>query len=199
MPEISLTDFVDFSISTPHRQLSKVREIANRGPYDPRFDFWKPMRECIQDHADDEGWGTMLADLTDPKKKKRYPGTAKMYRKFVAKQNDLKWFKPPAGTWSYQGLVVRVNPELGLELGDHKHVVKLYFKDEKLTKPRLKVVFEMIRLGLKLQDGIVPAVLDIAKGRLILPKGPDDNLLPLLEAQALAFVHLWKAVNPDKL
>ena len=142
MPDISLTDFVDFATTTPPSQLTKVRQLCSRGVYDPRFD----------------------------------------------------WFKPPSAVWSYGGLNVRVNPELGLQLGGKKHIIKLYFKDEKPTKQRLKVVFEMMRIGLALDSTVAAAVLDVSNGKLIVPKPLPEDLLPLLEAQALTFVHLWNAI-----
>lgn len=39
MPEISLTDWVDFVITAGPPQFTKVKELAVRGEYDPRFDF----------------------------------------------------------------------------------------------------------------------------------------------------------------
>jgi hypothetical protein len=93
-------------------------------------------------------------------------------------------------------LNVRVNPELGLNISGKKYIVKLYFKDEKPTKQRLKVVFEMMRIALCLDDTIMSAVIDVSNGKLIVPKPLAEDLLPLLEAQALAFMHLWSAVAP---
>jgi hypothetical protein len=195
MPDISLTDFVDFAITTPPSQLTKVRQLCSRGVYDPRFDFWKTLREGMQEfHQKDKSLDAVLVGLKDAKKLKRYPSAVKAYEKFVSKQKGLSWFKPPSAIWSYGGLNVRVNPELGLHLGGKKHVIKLYFKDEKPTKQRLKVVFEMMRIGLSLDATVVPAVIDVSSGRLIVPKPLAEDLLPLLEAQALAFMHLWKAI-----
>ncbi len=48
MIKISLTDFVDFVLTIPASHLTKVKKIANRGEYDPKNDFWKPLREGIQ-------------------------------------------------------------------------------------------------------------------------------------------------------
>jgi hypothetical protein len=198
MPDISLTDFVDFAIKTPSSQLTKVRQIVKRGAYDPRFDFWKALREAmLEPHEHGKALDHVLVGLTDAKKVKRYPQAVRAYKKFIAKQKDVAWFKPPSSVWSYQGLNVRINPELGLEIGGRKHAVKLYFKDEKPTNQRLKVVFEVMRIGLKLDSTITPAVVDVSAGRLITPKPLIDDLLPLLEAQALAFVHLWNAMSRE--
>jgi hypothetical protein len=50
MPQISLTDWVDFVISAGPPQFTKVKELAGRGEYDPRRDFWKPLREGLRNH-----------------------------------------------------------------------------------------------------------------------------------------------------
>jgi len=52
----------------------------------------------------------------------------------------------------------------------------------------------MMRIALHLDAAIVSAVIDVSNGKLIVPKPLAEDLLPLLEAQALAFMHLWKAV-----
>ena len=194
MPEISLTDWVDFVITAGPPQFTKVKELAGRGEYDPRFDFWKPLREGLQNyHQGRAKLDEVLSGLKDPKKLKRYPDAIKAYQKFVGKKH-VAWFKPPSALWTYGGLVVRINPELGLQFEGRKHVVKLYFKEEKPTKQRLNVVLAMMRAALNLEEGTVPAVLDVSSCRLIMPKPIEQDLLPMLQAQAIAFVHMWNAV-----
>ncbi|MGA2235489.1 MAG: hypothetical protein ABSG23_08450 [Terriglobales bacterium] len=102
MPDISLTDFVDFAITTPPSQLTKVRQLCSRGFYDPRFDFWKPLREGMQEfHAKNKRLDDVLVGLKDAKKMTRYPSAVKAYTKFVSKQTGMSWFKPPSALWSY--------------------------------------------------------------------------------------------------
>ena len=194
MPTISLTDFVDFAIAAGPSQLTKVREIANRGGYDPKFDFWKQLREGIRKlHENGTKLDPVLVGLTDPKKIKRYPAAVKAYKKFLGKKS-LGWFEPPSGLWTYEGLTVKVNPELGLEIGGQKVAAKLYFKDERPTRQRLRVVFELMRSSLDLNEGTVPGVIDVGSSRLI-PPTSSEGLSVLLEAQALAFMHLWNSIT----
>jgi hypothetical protein len=73
MPEISLTDFVDFVVRSGPAKVTKVREIRERGPYAPALDFWKPLREGIVSfHAagstDKRELDRILRGITDPKK-----------------------------------------------------------------------------------------------------------------------------------
>jgi len=194
MPGISLTDWVDFVITAGPGQFTKVKDLVGRGEYDPRFDFWKPLREGLQNHHQGRlRLEDILVGLKDPKKLKRYPDVVKAYQKFVGKKH-LAWFRPPSAHWTYGGLIVRVNPELGLQFDGKKHVVKLYFKEEKPTKQRLSVVLAMMRVSLNLGESVVPAVLDVSSYRLITPKPVVEDLLPMLQAQAIAFVHMWNAV-----
>lgn len=72
MADISLTDFVDFAIKTPSSQLTKVRQLYNRGAYDPRFDFWKALREAIQaSHEKGKKLDLVLEGLKDGTKVSR--------------------------------------------------------------------------------------------------------------------------------
>jgi hypothetical protein len=91
-------------------------------------------------------------------------------------------------------LTVKVNPELGLEIGGQKVAAKLYFKDERPTRQRLRVVFELMRSSLDLNEGTVPGVIDVGSSRLI-PPTSSEGLSVLLEAQALAFMHLWNSIT----
>jgi len=47
--ELSLTDFVDFVCKSGSTKLTKVKQIKNREDYSPATDFYKALREGIQD------------------------------------------------------------------------------------------------------------------------------------------------------
>ncbi|MBK9648054.1 MAG: hypothetical protein IPO67_23360 [Deltaproteobacteria bacterium] len=47
MPEISLTDFVNFVTRIGSARLTLVREIRSRGDYDPIRDFWRDLRDGL--------------------------------------------------------------------------------------------------------------------------------------------------------
>ena len=194
MPEISLTDFVDFVVKVGSPKLTKVREIKNRGEYSPALDFWKRLREgIIGFHRDSTPLDITLSGITDRKKLRRYPAAIAGYRKF-ARGNDRAWFEPPVKKWIQAGLEVRVNPELGLRINGCDTIIKLYFKDEALTKSRLAVVFELMREAFHPSLGSATlAIMDVANGRLI-QSGPPSNLGPLLIGEATSFVTIWNSI-----
>ena len=197
MPEISLTDFVDFVIKAGSPKLTKVREIVNRGKYSPACDYWKALREHITDvHRDNVKLGAMSQAL-DPKKRHRYEAAIVGYRKFMRKTGEMYYFEPPSERWVSSGLTVRVNPEFGLGIGGRRYVVKLYFKDEEPTKHRLNAVLELMRIALKKKpfEDVTVAVLDVANSKFI----PQDTESPgfdiLLAAEAQSFMTMWNSIT----
>ena len=200
MPEISLTDFVDFVIKAGTPKLTKVREVKNRKPYEPAFDFWKRLREGIADFHRNGGTDKSRLDdivdtLTDRKKVNRYPAALAAYKRFLGRKK-VKWFDPKRGVWSHGGLDVRVNPELGLEIDGTLYVVKLYFKDESPSKNRVDVVLAMLEdvVGTQAPKGSVMAVLDIANAKLLCPPNPEPKLMALMQGEARSFVEIWKSI-----
>lgn len=48
MPDISLTDFVDFVIKMGTPKLTKVKAVKNREEYEPAKDYWRQLRKGLQ-------------------------------------------------------------------------------------------------------------------------------------------------------
>src|SRR5438046_71606 len=108
MPTISLTDFVDFAIKSGTPKLTKVREVKNRHGYEPALDYWKHLREGIQDFHRKAGTSKaalddILRSLQNPKKLGRYSAAIKGYKKFIGRKN-IQWFEPLSSDWSYEDL-----------------------------------------------------------------------------------------------
>lgn len=199
MPEISLTDFVDFVISTGTPRITKVQQIKSRPDYSPAFDFWKPLREGIREYhksgsRDKHALNNVMLGLTDVKKTRRYLTAITAYKKFLGRKR-ITWFDPPSDLWSFGGLNVRVNPELGLCVNGHNYVIKLYFKNEAPTKNRLQAVIQIMHSALitHVTNGADMAVLDVASGKLTTGSfQPNINLL--LQGEAAAFVQMWNSI-----
>jgi hypothetical protein len=198
MTEISLTDFVDFVIKSGTPKLTKVRYLKQRPAYNPAFDYWKQMREGIQEmhrsgNATRAELNAIVEGLDNNKKVGRYRAAVNGYAKFLGRRR-ITWFEPPASDWVQQSLTVRVNPELGLKIGDDPYLVKLYFKDEALTSARVTIVLDMMSLVLssKSPPGTRMAVLDVSNGRLLCDTNGSADTVVLLQGEAAAFVEMWK-------
>ena len=146
------------------------------------FDF----HEGDVDHLSFSGSGASV------KKERLYKLAIIGYKKFLGKQ-DYEWFKPHAAKWSHGSLTVRVNPEIGLIIGGKRHLIKLYLKQEKLSKPRINIILSMMRSTFASKTYEV-AVLDVVRGQLYKGSESSVSLSALLEGEAATFMAIWNSI-----
>jgi hypothetical protein len=201
MPEISLTEFVDFAIKSGTPKLTEVKRIKaqHKAGYHPTRDYWLKLREGIvemhQQGQPKSALDASVKGIDDANKQNTYPEMAKAYKKFLGRK-EVAWFEPFRANWQYGNLAVRVNPELGLTIDGEPHLVKLYFKDQKLTANRVAIISHMMLDTLRpmVEDAKV-ALLDVRHSRLYAFDAPDPALVPLLEGEALAFCRMYEGVG----
>jgi len=195
MIRISQTDYIDFISKSGISKLTKVRSLVNRQAYHPSFDFYKKIREEIIENLKKGKKSIRLdfiTDIVDKKKQTRYNFLVKGFKKFIGRKEAV-WFDPPATTWSYNDLLIKMNPEVGLSINGEKYIIKLYFKDTPLQKKDIKVLLSMMNQTLctGLYTGLKCALLDVEKGKLFPYTGIDKSINTLLEAEADYFIRLW--------
>jgi len=199
MAKISLTDFVDFVIKSGTPKLTKVRQIKERGEYSPAFDFWKGLREGIIEYHTSGSTNKKLLDniskQNDEKRAASYPSRVNAYKIFLGRK-EVTWFDPPSEVWSNAGLQVSVNPEIGLLIKGTPYIIKLYFKDEPLSKSRVDTVLFLMESALKTKAkrNSVMGVLDVLNSKLITPKPHHSDLSILLLGEAQSFVTMWEKI-----
>ena len=194
--QISQSDLLDFALSSGASQQTKVSAIKNRPQYDPRTDHWKRLRDRIAKmHRQDEP-STVLDDLcaiVPDKKKERYKTAVAVYKRFL-RGKTLDWFTPVRRVWKHGDLAVSINPELGLYINGTPHVIKLYFREEKLSKDRAVSILQLMETTLKAYhpEDTVFSILDVPNNKLLTNGGKRRNLMPLIRGYALAFVQMYK-------
>jgi hypothetical protein len=199
MPRLSLTDFVDVVSASGTPKATKVRQVKARPPYNPVQDFWKRLRDrVVETHQ--AGLGKthldgVLSALSDKKKLTAYPPAVAGYKRWWGTKK-LTWFAPPAAVHSGHGVDVSVNPELGLEINGIPHLVKLYFKEEGLTKNRIDIITHLMaeELATRSPAGAVMGVLDVQRGRLIVPTVAVPGLKAIVDAELAYIAALWAKV-----
>lgn len=197
-PSLSLTDLVDIVSKSGTPKANKVKEVKGRETYSPATDFYKRFREgVVRIHSSNGDKAELKALLaqTDSKKLNHYPDLVTGYRKWWGKKT-LTWFDPPGEVWSRHGVDVRVNPELGLLVGETPHVIKLYLKDDKLSKPRVSVISHLMTTALasKVDNGTVLSVLDVRNSRLHQAGRSSPLLNATLEAELAYVAALWRQI-----
>lgn len=197
--ELSLTDFVDFVCKSGSTKMTKVKQIKNRDDYSPATDFYKALREGIQEIHRKNGkkkeLKAIIEKISDPKKLKNYSDCVEGYKKFWGRKNP-KWFEPPMKHWIVGELDVRINPELALEVDGKKYVIKLYFKSDKLSKEKVTQVLTLMESEIRTEvdSDVNMAILDVKNGKLFIKEDRDVSLLPLLKGEAMSFEIIWDGI-----
>lgn len=197
MRRMSLTDFVDVISKSGTPKATHVTRIINRPKYTPASDFYKPLRDCIiETHRGDLSPKTIQAilnHLKDEKKAGNYPDAVKGYCSWWGSKT-LQWFEPPTGEFERHGVAVSVNPELGLLINGCPHIIKLYFKAEKLAKNRIEIVTHLMDECLRpmCRNKEMMAVLDVRNAKLFTAKSSMPTLSAMLGAELAYVSALWE-------
>lgn len=199
VPQISLTDLVDIVSRSGTPKANKVTAVKRRPDYEPAFDFYLALRNAIvETHRKGLGKDALrqvLATVSDGKKRTNYPAVIDGYLQWWGRKKPV-WFDPPREVYSQNGMDVIVNPELGLALNDKPHVIKLYFKDDNLSKLRVDVITQLMELALRprCKTGEVMCVLDIRNSKLFACDPNLSGFQPIINAELAYISTLWSNV-----
>ena len=199
--KVSLTDFVDFMCKAGKSKISQVKTIKKRqnSPYSPAKDFYKPMREgIINFHKFNKGLGSLdsiVMGATDVKKRTAYPNIITGYRRFLSGK-DVTWVKSPrANSWIFRNLKIRINPELCLAFGSNKHIIKLYFKKDRLSRDHALSINHLMQTTLgNGKTRSILGVLDVRNGILIEELPVNGEFVQMVNEEATNFLRLYNSV-----
>ncbi|MCA6441112.1 MAG: hypothetical protein IM581_14360 [Chitinophagaceae bacterium] len=163
------------------------------------MDYWKYLRDNLEDfHKSDKDKKELdkIVDLLTYKaKEKNYNELVTAYKGFLGRKS-IKWFDPPYKQWKNNELLIKINPELGLNINGRKYVIKLYFKSDNITKNRVDLILTLLKKELTSRTSdFEVALLDIRAKKLYAADKIDaEILMPLLIGEANSFETIWKRV-----
>ncbi|HEX7900367.1 MAG TPA: hypothetical protein VF950_21545 [Planctomycetota bacterium] len=190
---------MDYLLKTSGPRLTQVRRIKHKDNYSPAQDFYKMLRDgIVRHHSQGELDKTKLDVLVEnahAPKKLNYSRVVSGYKKFLGRK-DIAWTGTLREDWTYNSLKVVVNPELGMEIDGKHHQIKMYFKDEDLTKSKVAVILQLMKSALDdgAEAGTVFGVLDIRSSKLYTHSSKEKDLTALLEGEADGFISIWNKV-----
>lgn len=198
---VNLFDFVQFASKSGGPKLTKAREIKKSAviPYDPKKDFYKPLRDhMIETHTKGLPKGNLdklLPALQDIKKIKNYPAVIDAYKKWWGSR-QLTWFKPASARFQLHGFDIPVSPELGLVIGGSRYLVKLYMRSEPLLKVGEDLIPHLMNVCLagKPQSGTQMAVLDVRRGKFIAPTTTKQTTNALVNGELAYLAAVWSTL-----
>jgi len=114
------------------------------------------------------------------------------------KRKTISWFAPSKGEWKAAGMVVQVNPELGLVVDGKRHLVKLYFKAEPLAKNRAELVLHLLDAvcAKKMKEAATVAILDVRNAKLFAGVSASTAHALQLEGEAAYWMTVWSKLKP---
>jgi len=185
--EIPMTSFLDFVLKSGSPKLTCARNIKEQQfeEYSPATDYYKRFREAVQEMHQGNLPKSDLAKTVGPlppNKVENYNRMITGYKAFLGKK-DIKWFKPIRKNWTHNTINVPINPEVGLEWGGRKYLIKLYLKSEKPSKDRLASILALMKNTIS-SGNHEYAVLDVRNSKLYLYDSSMDDLIPLVEGEA---------------
>ena len=171
MASVTLTTFMDYVVASGTRKITLVRNAKTQyqREYDPRADFYKPLREgIIEMHKagrDLSYLDRVLSRMTDAKKLTSYPKCIEGYAACLGdKHVDYSACTPKK--WASGGLEVRVNPELLLTIDGEQYMVKLYFKADPIPRGAVAPMLRMVQVSIPKSTKAKPAILDLQHAKL---------------------------------
>lgn len=197
MPTVSLTTFLDFTAASGSARVTQLRQAKKRyeQEYAPARDYYKFLREAIEE-CFEQGWSAKhlkatLAALPDSRKAEKFEECRQGLTKWAGRK-ELVALPKSRARWHSEGLTVRINPELHLNIAGKPHLIKLYFKGEKISKQRVDVALHLLKS--KAGKGTTAGILDLRRARLYVPTVAKPGMAALLKAEAAAFNSLWESI-----
>jgi hypothetical protein len=192
---ITFTTFIDFVLATPGNRVGVVREARRQygGGYRPFVDPYGSLRDGIVQAMREGRPPSVLKKLEPPEDmKESWTECIDGLSKFVGRRKMMWRPCPKRIEWTSSGLSVSVNPELYVVIGGDPHLIKLYFKKDKMSKVRINTMLYLMQQTFP-GHGTV-GMLDLRRGKEFNPPVP-PYCAALLPGEAAAFVEIWKQLQ----
>lgn len=196
--KISLTSFIDFVHKTGTPRITLIRKLKSEygKDYERVTDFWRLLRNAIiKIHKDElpvSHINHVLQGISNKTKLNNYPSRIDNFKKWRGRKK-IKWIGTKKKIWKFDNLTIRVNPELGLNINGENYILKLYFKQKKLSRITSATILHLIdNSSIGSRDNFISGILDLSVGKLITSKNKNENdIEALLRGEASAFTSMW--------
>jgi hypothetical protein len=190
--EVPLSIFTAFvSASTGAAQLAIVQEAKQE--YDPRTDFYKPLREATQRaiYSHDPAPVHRAADKASPTRREQYLACAAGLDKWLKKADydfveRLSSIKYPCGD-----LTIIVTTEFLLKVGGERVLVKPFLRQDELTRDA-KNAFSFLVAETHGKVYKAEPLLLIAREAKLRRGHPTKGAATIVRAEADKFVSMWR-------
>ena len=170
MPEVIVFEkFADFLTKKQRFKKNYVHNVIKQGVYRPEEDYYLNLRQRLKSlmkkNSSLNELDIILKKIA-PKKFDNYEVLIDQIQNYM-QNKKYTWVTPPRYTKNYSGLMLTVNPEIGLQIDEKTYFIKMYFKKKELDSEKVGIMQKIMQDALKndFPDTNV-AVWDIRQGIL---------------------------------
>lgn len=191
--EVPLSIFTAFvSAPTGAARLAKVAEAQQK--YDPRHDYYKPLREAavrtLVTH--DASHVHQAAERAHQSRQDHYFACATGLEKWITKTAYQVIERPKSVRWKSGELVINVTPELLLRVGSSSTLVKLYLRQDPLTRDGRNAFSFLVSTTHRYVAEAEPQLLLLRTAQL--QRGhPPRGAEKIVKAEAAMFLSMWRS------
>ena len=161
--------FANFVTEKPQKRKSYVSKVINKEPYVFYKDFYSVLRTKLISILRNKKPLTELNGILKnqkPIRQNHYEILINQIQNYF-KDKRYTWIEPPKNIIEYSGLLLKVNPEIGLKLSNRTLFIKMYLKQPLISNSKIKVMQKIMQDTLKdLYPDARVAILDIRRGIL---------------------------------
>lgn len=202
MIKLSFTQFLNFAIKNGAPKLTAVKKIKEGPAYHPAIDYWKEFRDKVRYiHSNNKDINELDSLLTEINTKKipNYRTAINNYKNFV-KGLNVKWFDPPKASYSYGGVMINVNHELGLYINGQPYLIKMILSKDGMKfakKNNLNTTLALSYLATEyteIPENTKSKVLIVSKKKPYDSEYPSKDSIALLNSEIGFFESLYNSI-----
>ncbi|WP_228086197.1 hypothetical protein [Mammaliicoccus lentus] len=193
---------MNFAVKNGSPRITAVKNIKTDDDYHPGKDYWKEFRDTIrkihQSNSDISKLDNLLYSIS-PKKVPNYRQAITKYKSFI-KGNNIEWFDPPKSKYSYGGVTINVNHELGLYINGKPYLIKLLLAKDATKyakKGNLQTTLALSYLATEfneLPDDTQSMILIVNKKKTYNSSYPSNEIQALLKSEILSFETIFNSI-----
>lgn len=194
MPNISLTQFMNFVFASPVDKPNKVREIRDR-EYDRATDLYAPLRDAIKAYDGSARRLRAIEESTQTMRSRGRRAVEAAAQAFIGwlGERDRRPFRGMIREISIGELTIRANPEIGMEWSGRRYLLKLFFPEPEPTPQLRQTITYLMSLAFddEIQQGYFPRLLHIRSGAVYQPSRDPARFDRALQYEAEMLLRFW--------
>lgn len=161
--------FADYVLKKEKFKKNFVHQVISQGKYEPRQDYYLQLRtrliSLLRKNVSLSELENIIANVSE-RKTSNYTILIENIQNFL-RGKRYTWIEPIKNEIDYSGLIIKVNPEIGLEIDGTIYYIKMYFKQKEISIQKVGILEKMMQDACKTETTNVKlAIWDIRRCKI---------------------------------